>query len=61
MVFKEYRAAPIIPIRERDDMQQPDICNARGTPTCSCGLEMVFWGRDGDYLRYRCLQAVGQA
>jgi len=60
MVFKEYRAAPIIPIRERDDMQQPDICNAKGTPTCSCGLEMVFWGRDGNYLKYRCPQAVGK-
>ena len=41
-------------------MQLPDICNAQGTPTCSCGLEMIFWGRDGDYLKYRCPQAVGK-
>ena len=41
-------------------MQLPDICNARGTPTCSCGLEMVFRGRDGDYLKYSCPQAVGK-
>lgn len=60
LVFQEYRAAPIIPLRERDDTQQPDICNGKGTPTCSCGLGMVFWGRDGKYLKYRCPQAVGK-
>jgi hypothetical protein len=53
-VYKECKAAPIIPIRERKDMQLPDICNAKGTPLCSCGLEMVYWGRDGNYLKYRC-------
>jgi transposase, IS5 family len=25
---------------------------------CSCGLEMVFWGRDGKYLKYRCPYAL---
>ncbi len=61
VVFKECGAAPIIPIRERAEAQMPDICNAKGTPTCSCGLEMVFWGRDGKYLKYRCPQALGKA
>ena len=60
LAFQEYGAAPIIPIRERTNMQMPDICNAKGTPTCSCGLEMVYWGRDGNYLKYRCPQAVGK-
>ena len=59
-VFQEYGAAPIIPMRERDDMQQPDICNGKGTPTCSCGLAMAFWGRDRKYLKYRCPQAAGK-
>ncbi|MBI4294669.1 MAG: transposase [Chloroflexi bacterium] len=60
LVFGPYGAAPIIPIRERDDMQQPDICNGKGTPTCSCGVNMVFWGRDGNYLKYRCPEAAGK-
>jgi len=60
LVFREYGAAPIIPIREREDAQLPDVCNAKGTPLCGCGLEMVFWGRDGNYLKYRCPQAVGK-
>jgi transposase len=60
-VFSECEAAPIIPIREVEGMQMPDICNAKGTPLCSCGLEMVFWGRDGNYLKYRCPDVVGKA
>ena len=60
LVFEEYKAVPIIPIREREDAQPPDICNAKGTPICSCGLEMAYWGRDGNYLKYRCPQAVGK-
>jgi len=60
MVFGEYGAAPIIPIREREGAQLPDVCNAKGTPICSCGLEMAYWGRDGKYLKYRCPQAVGK-
>ena len=59
-IFSECHAAPIIPIREREGEQLPDICNAKGTPLCSCGLEMAYWGRDGNYLKYRCPQAVGK-
>lgn len=59
-VFQEYGAAPIIPIREKEGAQLPDICNAKGTPLCSCGLAMTYWGRDGNYLKYRCPQAVGK-
>ena len=60
LVFMECGAIPIIPIRERKDAQMADICNAKGTPSCICGLEMIFWGRDGNYLKYRCPQAVGK-
>ncbi len=60
-IFSECKSAPIIPIREREDTQLPDICNAKGTPLCGCGLEMTYWGRDGKYLKYRCPEAVGKA
>ncbi len=59
-IFAECQAAPIIPIREVKGMQMPDICNAKGTPLCSCGMEMTYWGRDGNYLKYRCPEAVGK-
>ncbi len=60
LIYREYGAAPIIPIREKEGAQLPDICNAKGTPTCAAGTEMVFWGRDGNHLKYRCPQALGK-
>ena len=60
LIYGEYSAAPIIPIVERKGAQLPDICNAKGTPTCGCGLEMIFWGRDGNYLKYRCPHVLGK-
>lgn len=59
-VFNVCHAVPIIPIRERAGEQLPDICNAKGTPLCGCGLEMAYWGRDGGYLKYRCPEVVGK-
>lgn len=60
-IYGQCKSAPIIPIRERASAQLPDICNAKGTPTCSCGLEMVYWGKDGNYLKYRCPHVMGKA
>lgn len=60
-IYQECKAAPVIPIRERKDAQLADICNAKGTPLCGCGLEMVYWGRDGNYLKYRCPYALKKA
>lgn len=59
-IFKECHAAPIIPLVMRKDWESPDICNHKGTPTCYCGLEMVYWGKDGKYLKYRCPDKVGK-
>jgi transposase len=59
-IYKDCKAAAIIPIRERKEMQLPDICNAKGTPLCSGGVEMVYWGRDGNYLKYRCPYVLGK-
>lgn len=61
VIYNDYKAIPIIPIRERAGAQLEGICNAKGTPTCGCGLEMVYWGRDGKYLKYRCPAVLGQA
>jgi IS5 family transposase len=60
-VYQDCKATPIIPIRERKEAQLADICNAKGTPLCSCGLAMVYWGRDGQYLKYRCPYVLGKA
>ncbi len=61
IIYHDYKAAPIIPIREKKGAQLEGICNAKGTPTCGCGLPMVYWGRDGGYLKYRCPDVLGKA
>jgi hypothetical protein len=61
LVYKERKAAPIIPIREWKDMQLPDICNAKGIPLCSCGSAVIYWGRDGKYLKYLCPNVLDKA
>jgi IS5 family transposase len=60
-IYQEAQAAPIIPMVDKPGWESPDICNAKGTPTCGCGLEMVYWGRDGKYLKYRCPDVLGKA
>lgn len=60
-IYEQCHAAPIIPLVMTKGWEPPDICNLKGTPTCYCGLEMVFWGRDGKYLKYRCPDVLGKA
>ncbi len=60
-VYKGCKAAPIIPIREFKDAESADICNAKGTPLCSGNLKMIYWGKDGNYLKYRCPYALGKS
>jgi transposase len=36
-------------------------CTELGTPVCLGGHKMVAWGRDGDYLKWRCPVVMGKA
>lgn len=49
-------ALPIIPFNPGQEKAPPGITNTLGTPLCPTGLPMTYWGRDGDYLKYRCPQ-----
>ena len=58
-VLNELEALPIIPMRltqERDKPFGGEICYCTelGTPICDCGGKMVYAGRDGKYLKFRC-------
>jgi transposase len=58
-VLHELGALPIIPMRltqERDKAFAGEICYCTelGTPICDCGGKMVYAGRDGKYLKFRC-------
>jgi transposase, IS5 family len=49
-------AMPIIPLNPGSEKAPPGITNRLGTPLCPTGFPMTYWGRDGDYLKYRCPQ-----
>ena len=33
---------------------------SNGTPVCSMGYEMTYWGAEGRYLKFRCPHATGK-
>ena len=63
-VLKDCAALPIIKMRrtlKKDEICQAAIplCNELGTPFCLSGHKLKYWGRDGDYLKWRCPVACG--
>lgn len=59
-VLDDLNALPIIKMRltqkDRDAEFAGEICRCTelGTPICDCGGKMVYAGRDGKYLKFRC-------
>jgi len=59
-VLYDLNALPIIKMRltqkEKDAAFAGEIClcTELGTPICDCGGKMVYAGRDGKYLKFRC-------
>lgn len=59
VAITERGAIPIIPLNPGNEKEPPGITNTLGTPLCPIGLPMLFWGRDGHYLKYRCPEKSG--
>jgi hypothetical protein len=64
-VLGEYEALPIIKMRltqGKDEIFQgtESLCTELGTQLCLSGYKMVYAGRDGDYLKWRCPRACGR-
>jgi len=59
-VLYDLKALPVIKMRrtlaDRDAAFPGEICHCTelGTPICDCGEKMVYAGRDGRYLKFRC-------
>jgi hypothetical protein len=58
-VLHELDALPIIPMRLTQENDKPFAgeicyCTENGTPLCDCGDKMIYAGRDGKYLKFRC-------
>lgn len=58
-VLYHLKALPIIKMRltqDKDAEFTGEICRCTelGTPICECGAKMLYAGRDGKYLKFRC-------
>ena len=63
-VLRELKAVPIIKMRLTQPREaichaETALCNELGTPLCLSGHPMKYWGRDGNYLKWRCPVACG--
>lgn len=63
---KNYEAAralgaqAIIPMNRRNEKEPPEGMDFDGTPRCTMGYRMTYWGVDGGWLKFRCPHATGQ-
>lgn len=55
-----YGAQAIIALNKRGEKEPPAGMASNGTPRCSMGYDMVYWGADSDRLKFRCPHVVGK-
>lgn len=55
---RNVKAQAIIPLNPRGEKEPPAGMTTNGTPCCSMGFAMTYWGADGDYLKFRCPQPL---
>ncbi len=59
-IARHYAAQAIIPLNLRNEKEPPAGFSSIWIPRCSMGYDMVYWGCDGSYLKFRCPHAVGK-
>lgn len=52
--MEELHTQPIIAYNKRESFAPPEGLDEGLYLICSMGCELVYWGRDGDYLKLRC-------
>lgn len=57
---KSIGAQAIIPLNLRNEKEPPEGIASNGTPRCSMGYEMTYWGANKDQLKFRCPHATGK-
>ena len=57
---RSYGAQAIIALNRRREKEPPAGMSSNGTPRCSMGYDMVYWGADGDQLKFRCPHVLGK-
>ncbi|MDF2596862.1 MAG: transposase family protein, partial [Clostridia bacterium] len=44
---------PIIALNNRDSFTSPKVLNEDMNPVCSMRYPLIYWEKDGNYLKYR--------
>jgi len=57
---RTYGAQAIVALNRRGEKEPPAGMSSNGTPRCSMGYDMVYWGSDGDRLKFRCPHTLGK-
>jgi len=58
-VLENRNGYPIIAYNGRGAFAPPTGFDEKLHPVCSGGYQLTYWGRDGDYLKFRCPHATG--
>lgn len=56
----DHKAQAIIPLNLRGAKEPPEGFDFDGTPICSAGFKMVYWGHDRDVNKFRCPHILGK-
>lgn len=59
-IINEFHSQPIIAYNKRGSFAPPEGFNEELHPICSMGYELSYWGKDGDYLKFRCPHVLGK-
>jgi len=58
-VIENRNGHPIIAFNGRGSLAPPVGFDEKLHPVCSAGHQLTYWGKDGDYLKFRCPHATG--
>lgn len=60
-ICNNYQGQALIPINKRRATLPPEgYHDFNGTPMCSCGYAMVYWGHGKGYNKFRCPHVLGK-
>lgn len=57
---RSLKAQAIIPMDPRNEKEPPAGMTSKGTPCCSTGFPMTYWGQEKECLKFRCPHATGK-
>jgi transposase len=59
-IQETYKAQAIIPLNHRGAYAPPEGLDEKGTPICSMGYSMTYWGHEGECHKFRCPHITGK-